>query len=125
MSNPPAENLARAKVGFQPKITAGADLGLYRDSTKPSLDDCSRPFVGETLTNIGCDPYNTRTTPRGVGLQINQNLFDGFRTTNSIRQAKSQISAAQATTRSVDVSCHPSTVHKIVIDAKLVTQRDD
>jgi outer membrane protein len=96
------ENLAKAKAGFQPKITAGADLGLYRDSTKPSLDDCSRPFVGETLTNTGCDPYTTRTTPRGVGLQVNQNLFDGFRTTNSIRQAKSQISAAQATTRSVE-----------------------
>jgi outer membrane protein len=96
------ENLARAKAGFQPKITAGADLGLYRDSTKPSLQDCSRPFVGETLTNTGCDPYTTRSTPRGVGLQVNQNLFDGFRTTNSIRQAKSQISAAQATTRSVE-----------------------
>jgi len=40
------ENLARAKVGFQPKVTAGADLGLYRDSTKPSLQDCSRPSSG-------------------------------------------------------------------------------
>jgi outer membrane protein len=96
------ENLAKAKAGFQPKISAGADLGLYRDATKPSLDDCSRPFVGDTLTNVGCDPYTTKTTPRGVGLQVNQNLFDGFRTTNSIRQAKSQISAAQATTRSVE-----------------------
>jgi outer membrane protein len=96
------ENLAKAKAGFQPKVSAGADLGLYRDSTKPSLDDCSRPFVGDTLTNVGCDPYTTKTTPRGVGLQVNQNLFDGFRTTNSIRQAKSQISAAQATTRSVE-----------------------
>jgi outer membrane protein len=96
------ENLAKAKAGFQPKISAGADLGLYRDSTKPSLDDCSRPFVGDTLTNVGCDPYTTKTTPRGVGLQVNQNLFDGFRTTNSIRQAKSQISAAQATTRNVE-----------------------
>jgi outer membrane protein len=96
------ENLAKAKAGFQPKVGAGADLGLYRDSTKPSLEDCSRPFVGETLTNTGCDPYTTKTTPRGVGLQVNQNLFDGFRTTNAIRQAKSQISAAQATTRSVE-----------------------
>ncbi len=96
------ENLARAKAGFQPKVGAVADLGLYRDSTKPSPDDCSRPFVGETLTNTDCNPYATRTTPRGVGLQVNQNLFDGFRTTNSIRQAKSQISAAQATARNVE-----------------------
>ena len=96
------ENLARAKAGFQPKVSAAADLGVYRDSTKPSLDDCSRPFVGDTLTNVGCDPYTTKTTPRGVGLQFSQNLFDGFRTTNSVRQAKSQISAAQATTRSVE-----------------------
>jgi outer membrane protein len=96
------ENLAKAKAGFLPKVGASADLGLYRDSTKPSLDDCSRPFVGDTLTNVGCDPYTTKTTPRGAGLQFNQNLFDGFRTTNSVRQAKSQISAAQATTRSVE-----------------------
>jgi outer membrane protein len=96
------ENLAKAKAGFQPKVNAAADLGVYRDSTKPSPDDCSRPFVGDTLTNAGCDPYTTKTTPRGVGLQVNQNLFDGFRTTNSIRQARSQISAAQATTRSVE-----------------------
>ena len=96
------ENLARAKAGFHPRVSAAADLGLYRDSTKPSLDDCSRPFVGDTLTNVGCDPYTTKTTPRGVGVQFNQNLFDGFRTTNSVRQARSQISAAQATTRSVE-----------------------
>lgn len=96
------ENLAKAKAGFHPKVSAAVDLGLYRDSTKPSLEDCGRPFVGDTLANVGCDPYTTRTTPRGVGLQFNQNLFDGFRTTNSVRQAKSQISAAQATTRNVE-----------------------
>ena len=96
------ENLARAKAGFQPKFSATADIGLYKDSTKPSPDECSRPFVGETLTNTACDPYTTRTTPRGVGLQVNQNLFDGYRTTNSIRQAKSQISGAQATARNVE-----------------------
>src|SRR4051794_5719209 len=96
------ENLARTKAGFHPKISAAADLGLYRDSTKPSAEDCSRPFVGDTLTNAGCDPYTTKTTPRGVGVQFNQNLFDGFRTTSSVRQAKSQISAAEATTRNVE-----------------------
>ena len=96
------ENLARAKAGFQPKVSAVADLGLYRDTTKPSPDDCSRPFVGETLTNTDCNPYTTKTTPRGTALQINQNLFDGFRTTNSIQQAKSQISAAEATARNVE-----------------------
>src|SRR3954468_5416776 len=40
--------------------------------------------------------------PPRARLQFNQNLFDGFRTTNSVRQAKSQISAAQATTRSTE-----------------------
>ena len=96
------ENLAKAKAGFQPKVSAVADLGLYRGTTKPSPDDCSRPFAGDTLTNTDCNPYTTKTTPRGVGLQVNQNLFDGFRTTNSIQQAKSQISAAQATARNVE-----------------------
>ncbi|MEA2881418.1 MAG: outer membrane protein [Bradyrhizobium sp.] len=96
------ENLARTKAGYLPRVNAAADLGVYRDSTKPSAEDCSRPFVGDTLTNAGCDSFTTKTTPRGVGLQFNQNLFDGFRTTNSVRQARSQISAAQATTRNVE-----------------------
>lgn len=96
------ENLPRAKAGFQPKISATADIGLYSDSTRPSPDDCTRAYVGQTLANTNCDPYATRTTPRGAGLQVNQNVFDGFRTTNSIRQARSQISGAQATTRNVE-----------------------
>ena len=89
-------------MGFQPKIGAVADLGMYRDTTKPSIDDCRRPFVGDTLANTDCNPYRTSTTPRGVGLQLNQNLFDGFRTTHAIRQARSQISAAEATARNAE-----------------------
>ena len=98
------ENLAKAKAGFHPKVSATADIGLYSDSAKPSPEDCNRAYVGETLlsTSSSCAPYKTNSTPRGVGLQANQNLFDGFRTTNAIRQAKSQISGAQAAARNVE-----------------------
>jgi outer membrane protein len=96
------ENLNRATSGFKPKVSATADVGIYRDTTKPSLADCSQPFVGDTLTSTSCDPFNTRTTPRGAGLQINQNVFDGFRTTNSVIQAKSQILGAQAAARNAE-----------------------
>ena len=96
------ENLARANAGFRPKVSATADIGLYRDSTKPSPDDCARPFVGETLTNAGCESYKTKTTPRGVGLQVSQNVFNGFQTSNAVLQAKSQIRGAEAAARNAE-----------------------
>ncbi|MCW6507164.1 TolC family outer membrane protein [Hyphomicrobiales bacterium BP6-180914] len=39
------------------------------------------------------------TVPRGVGLQVSQTLFDGLRTTNSVRQAESNVFGSRETLR--------------------------
>ena len=41
----------------------------------------------------------TRTMPRGAGLQVNQKIFNGFRTENSVRQAESSVLGARETLR--------------------------
>jgi outer membrane protein len=81
-----SENLPRTQAGYLPKINATGDVGLYRQSDT---------FPDGTHSTLA-------TTPLGAGLSVDQNVFDGFRTANSIRQAQSQILGAQAATRIVE-----------------------
>src|SRR5262245_27078384 len=76
------EELPRAKAGYLPKLNATGEAGINRE------------------TNT--DPDGTRTSlatnPRGVGLTLDQKVFDGFRTPNSVRQARLQVLATAAAT---------------------------
>ncbi len=67
------ENINRAKAGYLPSVSLTADLGLQHLETNT---------IGRK---------NIDTLPRGFGVQIQQNLFNGFRTRNSVRQSESQI----------------------------------
>lgn len=64
------ELVPRAMSGYRPSITATADAGFQRNETQ--------------FRDIN-------TNPRGVGVTLNQNLWNGNRTANSVRQADSQI----------------------------------
>lgn len=75
------ENVAQAKSGYRPQVNASADAGR-------TYTEFSRPGGGSTIE---------RLYPRGVGLQIDQNLFNGFRTQNSVEQAESSVLGARQT----------------------------
>jgi outer membrane protein len=75
------ENVAQAKSGYRPQVNASADVGR-------TYTEFSRPGGGSTIE---------RLYPRGVGLQIDQNLFNGFRTQNSVEQAESSVLGARQT----------------------------
>jgi outer membrane protein len=75
------ENVAIAKSGYRPTVNATADVGrTYSDVTRP-----------------GGQGGVSRLTPRGVGLEVNQNIFNGNRTRNSVRQAESSVLGARET----------------------------
>ena len=82
-----SENIERTRAGYRPKVNATADLGVVGEKYRPNP-------VGSAL--------DLSRVPRGSGLELNQNLFDGFRTTNSVVQAKSQTLAARATLRNTE-----------------------
>ena len=44
----------------------------------------------------------TRTAPRGVGVTVDQTLFNGFRTYNSVQQAESLVLGSRETLRSTE-----------------------
>jgi outer membrane protein len=86
------ENVPRAKSGYRPRVTGTADVGAeYAEQETPA-----RPSAFGVTPNT---TTVTRTAPRGVGVQIDQTLFNGNRTRNSVRQAESQVISARESLR--------------------------
>lgn len=73
------ENVARAKSGYRPTVNASADAGR-------TFSDVTRP---------GGQGGISRLFPRGVGVEVDQNIFNGYRTVNSVRQAESSVFGAR------------------------------
>ena len=65
------EGVSRAQSGYRPNVNLTADLGLQHLET-------GQPGRAATTTY-----------PRGFGVQVQQNLFDGFRTRNTVRRSES------------------------------------
>jgi len=78
------EGVAQAQSGYRPNVDLNAEVGSLRTDTKPrSLAD-------------------GRTSPYGYSVTLNQPLFRGFRTVNSIRAAKADVQAGRASLRNVE-----------------------
>jgi outer membrane protein len=122
------ENVPRALSGYRPRVTGTADAGAQysevhtpevtrtngggditisggntsisqgRVTTSPPAISISGPSVTRS------QPRNeiARTAPRGAGLQIDQTLFNGFRTGNTTRQAESQVFGARESLRNTE-----------------------
>ncbi|MET0743025.1 MAG: TolC family outer membrane protein [Microvirga sp.] len=85
------ENVPRAKSGYRPRVNGTADAGL-------SIVESDTP--AGVASGLSAHSENTRKLrPRGYGLQVDQNLFNGFRTDNSVRQAETASLGARETLR--------------------------
>lgn len=81
------ENVPQALSGYRPVLTGSAFIGpsYSRGRTSPQL------------------PVGSSTTwPRGYGLTIEQPIFRGFRTQNSVKQAESAVLAGREILRSTE-----------------------
>jgi outer membrane protein len=87
------ENVPQALSGYRPRITASADIGA-------SITDAHQPFSASRGTPR-VDTTN-RLGPRGVGVQIDQNIFDGGKTRSSVSQAESQVLGARSALRNAE-----------------------
>ncbi|HMO30492.1 TolC family outer membrane protein [Enterovirga sp.] len=81
------ENVPRALSGYRPSVTAIANSGIQ------GLDGIT-----------GGRALHQTTLPSTVGIQVNQNLFNGFRTSNSTRQAESQVLGARESLRNTEAN---------------------
>jgi outer membrane protein len=84
------ENVPQALSGYRPTITASGDIGA-------EITNTHTPILG------GVSNRNTnRTAPRGVGLEVTQNIFNGGGTSSSVSQAESQVLGARATLQNTE-----------------------
>jgi outer membrane protein len=86
------ENVPIALSGYRPTIAATANAGLSYTTGQ----------AGSILGGTGTRAYREGLVPRSIGLQVSQNLFNGFRTANSTRQAESQVLGARETLRTTE-----------------------
>jgi outer membrane protein len=88
------EAVPQALSGYRPRVTGTADIGRTYNETI-SQNRTNRLVDGRTHSS---DVFS----PRGVGLQVDQTLFNGFRTENSTRAAESRVLGARETLRNTE-----------------------
>ncbi len=71
------EGVPLAKSGYRPRVTASGDFGY------------------STGRSVVAKSWSTATNPRGVTLSVEQPIFLGFRTKNSVNMAESSVKAAR------------------------------
>lgn len=81
------ENVPRALSGYRPTVAVVANSGIQ------GLDGI-----------VSGQRVRQTTLPSQVGIQLNQNLFNGFRTANTTRQAESQVLGARETLRNAEAT---------------------
>lgn len=79
------EGVSQAVSGYRPRVNASADVGTqYTDVDVPGGSS------------------NSTLTPRGLGLQIDQTIYNGNRTFNRVRSAEAGVYAARELLRNVE-----------------------
>lgn len=78
------EEVPKARSGWLPTVTASADIGQQRTSTRPQT------------TGAG------DTSPTGYGVNVSQQVFSGFRTVNTVREAEAIVRAGRENLRQVE-----------------------
>ncbi len=93
------EGVSQALSGYRPTLSATASVGEQYTNETGVI-----PTIPPGLPN-GVS-YNVKglTTPRAVGVNGGQTLFNGEQTANKVRKAESQVSAARETLRVMEES---------------------
>jgi outer membrane protein len=84
------EDIAKAQAGYRPSISASGDVGPEYRAGKAATANRTAKINGVTVV------------PRRVALHVDQNIWNGDRTENSVRQAESKIIAARETLRNTE-----------------------
>lgn len=81
------EEVTRARSGFRPNITAGADINYQYQRTRSPLGTIEE-----------------ETRPRGYSIDAVQPIFSGFRVINAVNESEANVRAGRETLRGVEQS---------------------
>jgi len=82
------EEVTRARSGFRPVITGGADINYQYNRTRSS-----NPALGTT---------ESETHPKGYSIDAVQPIFSGFRVINAVNEQEANVRAARESLRAVE-----------------------
>ncbi len=83
------ENIPKANAGYLPTVSAETDAGRT---------DVEATGLGQGLPS----PFTQNSLPRGYGVTVTQNVWNGNRTINSVRQAESGVLGAREQLRNTE-----------------------
>ncbi len=89
------EDVPIANSGYLPTVQAVGSMGVAHANGNQIIPSTSGSGTSEIR-------YATGAYPRSYGVQAEQNVFDGFRTINRIRSAKSQVLGAREQLRNTE-----------------------
>ncbi len=93
------EDAPKAIAGLRPKASITAQVGAQYAAIKMPFGGGSSQQAGAAPGASGDFQQTYVGYPRGTTLNLQQTLFDGFRTENSVRQAESGVFVARSTMR--------------------------
>ncbi len=97
------ETLPRASAAWRPTSSATGQFGYnYFDLITSGSGANSSTGVGTAPQGTGGNQIRKGTDPGSLGLTVTQNLFNGNRTVNGVRQAESNIFGARETLRDTE-----------------------
>jgi outer membrane protein len=99
------ENLPRATSTWRPTATATAQYGynhLDETSAAPTSVAAGSSSAASAVSGTPSLKLRAATAPWNYGLTVSQNLFNGNRTVNGVRQAESNIFGARETMRNTE-----------------------
>jgi len=105
------EEVTRARSGFRPVITGGADINY-----------------NWTKSHTATGSLENELKPRGYSIDAVQPIFSGFRTINSVNEQEANVRAARETLRAVEQSVLLQTVTSfmdVVRDQAIVRLREN
>ena len=95
------ESVPEARSGYLPRLDGTADVNI-RDSRTRLRDEEGAGFSPSEGRFVRGTRSGDTVYPRGYGVSVEQNLFDGFRTSNSVAEAEANVRAGRETLRDIE-----------------------
>lgn len=96
------ESVAEAHAGYRPTITGSGNLSIQDNRSRTRDEDVGGAgFAAGIGVTTGARAGDT-IYPRGYSINLQQNLFNGFGTTNAVNEAEANVRAGREVLRDIE-----------------------
>ncbi len=95
------ESVPQARSGYLPRVNGSAEVNI-QDVRSRLRDEDANGFSSTTGTISRGTRSGDTVYPRSYGVTLQQNLFNGFRTSNTVAEAESNVRAGRETLRDIE-----------------------